>query len=280
MQGFEHVYTGKVRELFVPKDENFAHLVLIVASDRVSAFDHVLSPEIPGKGENLTAMTNWWFDRLEIQNHRSNELAVPAEVAGRAMIAKKLDMYPIECVVRGYLSGSGWKEYLQSGTVCGIELPEGLGFGDRLPHPIYTPAFKAEQGEHDENITFAQSVELVGKYIAERLRDESIRIFIAASQLCEKAGLILADTKFEFGNDPRTNQLTLGDEVLTPDSSRYWDKEVWEQGIRDQSFDKQIVRNWLAANWNQVGEPPELPNEIVSITAKKYQELRERLTAG
>jgi phosphoribosylaminoimidazole-succinocarboxamide synthase len=280
VQGFEHVYTGKVRELFVPKDENFAHLVLIVASDRVSAFDHVLSPEIPGKGENLTAMTNWWFDRLEIQNHRSNELAVPAEVAGRAMIAKKLDMYPIECVVRGYLSGSGWKEYLQSGTVCGIELPEGLGFGDRLPHPIYTPAFKAEQGEHDENITFAQSVELVGKYIAERLRDESIRIFIAASQLCEKAGLILADTKFEFGNDPRTNQLTLGDEVLTPDSSRYWDKEVWEQGIRDQSFDKQIVRNWLAANWNQVGEPPELPNEIVSITAKKYQELRERLTAG
>ena len=280
MQGFEHVYTGKVRELYVPKDKNFARLVLIVASDRVSAFDHVLSPEIPGKGENLTAMTNWWFDRLEIQNHRSNELAVPEEVAGRAMIAKKLDMYPIECVVRGYLSGSGWKEYQQSGTVCGIELPAGLGFGDRLPHPIYTPAFKAEQGEHDENITFAQSVELVGKEIAERLRDESIRIFIAASQLCEKAGLILADTKFEFGNDPRTNQLTLGDEVLTPDSSRYWDKEVWEQGIRDQSFDKQIVRNWLAANWNQVGEPPELPNEIVSITAKKYQELRQRLTAG
>ena len=279
MQGFEHVYTGKVRDLFVPKDENFSHLVLIVASDRVSAFDRVLSPEIPGKGENLTAMTNWWFDRLEIQNHRSSELAVPAEVAGRAMIAKKLDMYPVECVVRGYLSGSGWKEYQQSGTVCGIELPEGLGFGDRLPHPIYTPAFKAEQGEHDENITFAQSVELVGREIAERLRDESIRIFIAASQLCEKAGLILADTKFEFGNDPRTNQLTLGDEVLTPDSSRYWDKEVWEQGIRDQSFDKQIVRNWLAANWNQVGEPPELPNEIVSITAKKYQELRERLTA-
>ena len=279
MQGFEHVYTGKVRELYVPKDENFSHLVLIVASDRVSAFDHVLSPEIPGKGENLTAMTNWWFDRLEIQNHRSSEMAVPEEVAGRAMIAKKLDMYPIECVVRGYLSGSGWKEYQQSGTVCGIELPAGLGFGDRLPHPIYTPAFKAEQGEHDENITFAQSVELVGKEIAERLRDESIRIFIAASQLCEKAGLILADTKFEFGNDPRTNQLTLGDEVLTPDSSRYWDKDVWEQGIRDQSFDKQIVRNWLAANWNQVGEPPELPNEIVSITAKKYQELRQRLTA-
>ncbi|MEY2695834.1 MAG: hypothetical protein RLZZ72_1090 [Actinomycetota bacterium] len=279
MQGFRHVYSGKVRELYVPTDENFAHLVLIVASDRVSAFDHVLSPEIPGKGENLTAMTNWWFDRLEINNHRSNELAVPQEVAGRAMIAKKLDMYPIECVVRGYLSGSGWKEYQQTGTVCGIELPEGLGFGDRLPHPIYTPAFKAEQGEHDENITYAQSVELVGKEIAERLRDESIRIFIEASRLCEKVGLILADTKFEFGNDPKTNQLTLGDEVLTPDSSRYWDKAIWEQGVRDQSFDKQIVRNWLSANWDLSGTPPELPNEIVSITAQKYQELRERLTA-
>ncbi len=279
MQGFRHVYSGKVRELYVPTDENFAHLVLIVASDRVSAFDHVLSPEIPGKGENLTAMTNWWFDRLEINNHRSNELAVPQEVAGRAMIAKKLDMYPIECVVRGYLSGSGWKEYQQTGSVCGIELPAGLGFGDRLPHPIYTPAFKAEQGEHDENITYAQSVELVGKEIAERLRDESIRIFIEASRLCEKVGLILADTKFEFGNDPKTNQLTLGDEVLTPDSSRYWDKAIWEQGVRDQSFDKQIVRNWLSANWDQTGTPPELPNEIVSITAQKYQELRERLTA-
>jgi phosphoribosylaminoimidazole-succinocarboxamide synthase len=195
------------------------------------------------------------------------------------MIAKKLDMYPIECVVRGYLSGSGWKEYQQTGSVCGIELPAGLEFGDRLPHPIYTPAFKAEQGEHDENISFAQSVELVGEEIAERLRDESIRIFTAASQLCEKAGLILADTKFEFGNDPATNQLTLGDEVLTPDSSRYWDKAVWEQGIRDQSFDKQIVRNWLSANWNQVGVPPELPDDIVSTTASKYQELRGKLTA-
>ena len=279
MQGFQHVYTGKVRDLYVPTDSKFSHLVLIVASDRVSAFDHVLSPEIPGKGENLTAMTNWWFDRLEINNHRSSELAVPEEVSGRAMIAKKLDMYPIECVVRGYLSGSGWKEYQQTGSVCGIELPAGLEFSARLPHPIFTPAFKAEQGEHDENITFAQSVELVGKEIAERLRDESIRIFTAASQLCEKAGLILADTKFEFGNDPGSNQLTLGDEVLTPDSSRYWDKALWEQGVRDQSFDKQIVRNWLSANWNQVGVPPELPNDIVLITASKYQELRGRLTA-
>lgn len=276
---FNHVYSGKVRELYVPKDEALNHLVLIVASDRVSAFDHILSPEIPGKGENLVAMTNWWFDRLDIANHRSDELEVPTEVAGRAMIAKKLDMYPIECVVRGYISGSGWKEYLATGKVCGIELPEGLEFGDRLPYPIYTPAFKAPQGEHDENITFEQTIELVGREMAERLRDASIAIFIAASELAEKAGLILADTKFEFGNDPRTNVLTLGDEVLTPDSSRYWDRELWQQGVRDQSFDKQIVRNWLAANWDQTGEPPVLPEEIVGKTAAKYAELKAKLTA-
>ncbi|MEY4962515.1 MAG: hypothetical protein RLZZ249_1212 [Actinomycetota bacterium] len=277
LQGFRHIYSGKVRELFEPVDPNFSHLVLIVASDRVSAFDHVLDPEVPGKGENLTAMTNFWFDRLDVPNHRSNELEVPAEVAGRAMIAKRLEMYPVECVVRGYLSGSGWKEYQQFGTVCGIELPAGLGFGDKLPHPIFTPAFKAEQGEHDENITFEQTIELVGAKVAEELRDLSIGIFIKASQLATKSGLILADTKFEFGNDPRTNLMTLGDEVLTPDSSRYWDRELWEQGVRDQSFDKQIVRNWLAQNWDQTGEPPTLPEEVVNLTAQKYAELRNKL---
>ena len=277
LQGFRHIYSGKVRELYEPTDPNFSHLVLIVASDRVSAFDHVLEPEIPGKGENLTAMTNFWFDRLDVPNHRSGELEVPEAVAGRAMIAKRLEMYPVECVVRGYLSGSGWKEYQQFGTVCGIELPQGLGFGDKLPHPIFTPAFKAEQGEHDENITFEQTIELVGRKIAEELRDLSIGIFIKASQLAAKAGLILADTKFEFGNDPRTNLMTLGDEVLTPDSSRYWDRELWEQGVRDQSFDKQIVRNWLAQNWDQTGAPPTLPEEVVTLTAQKYAELRNKL---
>lgn len=277
LKGFRHIYSGKVRELYEPTDPNFKHLVLIVASDRVSAFDHVLSPEIPGKGENLTAMTNFWFDRLDVPNHRSDQLEVPQEVSGRAMIAKRLDMYPVECVVRGYLSGSGWKEYQQSGTVCGIELPEGLGFGDKLPHPIFTPAFKAEQGEHDENITFEQTIELVGSKVAEELRDLSIGIFINASRLAQKAGLILADTKFEFGNDPRTNLMTLGDEVLTPDSSRYWDKALWEQGVRDQSFDKQIVRNWLAQNWDQQGEPPTLPQEVVNLTAQKYAELKNKL---
>lgn len=278
IDGFEHIYSGKVRELYQPLDPNFSHLVLILASDRVSAFDHVLSPEIPGKGENLTSMTNFWFDRLDVPNHRSSELEVPATVSGRGMIAKRLEMYPIECVVRGYLSGSGWKEYQATGEVCGIELPQGLEFGDRLPHPIFTPAFKAQQGEHDENISFEQTAEIVGVKIAEELRDLSISIFLEASRLAGKAGLILADTKFEFGNDPRTNLMTLGDEVLTPDSSRYWDKDLWEQGVRDQSFDKQIVRNWLAANWDQSGTPPALPQEIVSLTAAKYAELEHKLT--
>lgn len=277
MQGFRHVYSGKVRELYEPEDHSLSHLVLIVATDRVSAFDHVLSPEIPGKGANLTLMTNWWFDQLSFPNHRSSEIAVPAEVQGRAMVAKKLEMYPIECVVRGYLSGSGWKEYQATGTVCGIKLPEGLEFGDRLPQPIFTPAYKAPQGEHDENITFEQVVEIVGKQKAEELRESSLSIFIKASTLAEKVGLILADTKFEFGNDPKTNVLTLGDEVLTPDSSRYWDKELWSQGVRDKSFDKQIVRNWLAENWNQVGEPPVLPDEVVKLTAEKYEELAKKL---
>ena len=278
LAGFKHIYSGKVRELYEPLDSNFAHLVLIVATDRVSAFDHVLKPEIPGKGENLTAMTNFWFDLLDVPNHRSSELEVPASVQGRAMIAKRLEMYPIECVVRGYLSGSGWKEYQATGEVCGIELPEGLQFGDRLPHPIFTPAFKAEQGEHDENISFEQAAELVGSKVAEQLRDLSIGIFLKASAEAEAVGLILADTKFEFGNDPRTNLMTLGDEVLTPDSSRYWDRSLWAQGIRDQSFDKQIVRNWLAKNWDQTGEPPVLPAEIVELTAAKYEALKNKLT--
>jgi phosphoribosylaminoimidazole-succinocarboxamide synthase len=189
-------------------------------------------------------------------------------------------MYPVECVVRGYLSGSGHKEYIETGKVCGIELPEGLENGDRLPHPIFTPAYKAPQGEKDENISFEQVVDLVGSEIAERLRDSSIEIFIKASSLAERAGLILADTKFEFGNDPRTNMLTLGDEVLTPDSSRYWDKTEWESGNPDQSFDKQIVRNWLEKNWDKVSEPPSLPEQIVKLTAERYGLLAEKLTSN
>ena len=277
--GFRHIYSGKVRELYEPTDSAFSHLVLIVASDRVSAFDHIHTPEIPGKGENLTKVTNWWFDQLGVANHRSAELEVPEAVAGRAMIAKRLEMFPVECVVRGYLSGSGWSEYQASGSVCGIELPAGLSNGDRLPHPIFTPAYKAPQGEHDENISFEQTIELVGRKVAEELQDLSVSLFVKASQLASRRGLILADTKFEFGLDPRTNVITLGDEVLTPDSSRYWDRELWEQGVRDQSFDKQIVRNWLAENWDRVSAPPALPADIVTQTAAKYEELAQRLTA-
>ncbi len=278
--GFKHLYSGKVRELFEPTDPGLNHLVLIVASNRISAFDHVLEPEIPGKGANLTRMTNWWFDHLDFPNHRSDELAAPAEIADRAVVVKRLEMYSVECVVRGYISGSGWKEYQQSGTICGIELPEGLKFGDKLPEPIFTPAFKAPQGEKDENITFEQTIELVGEEVATALRGASLEIFKAASAISEQAGLILADTKFEFGADPLTGQLTLGDEVLTPDSSRYWDKEQWAAGVRNQSFDKQMVRNWLSENWDGIGEPPRLSDEIVAISAERYSLLAEKLTGS
>jgi len=276
--GWNHVYSGKVRDLYESDDPALSHLILVVASDRVSAFDHVLEPAIPSKGKYLTQLTLWWFDRLEIPNHVSNEVPVPAEVAGRGTVCKKLEMFPIECVVRGYISGSGWKEYQADGTVCGIQLPAGLNFGGKLPEPIFTPAYKAPMGEHDENITFEKCSELVGVENAEALRDLSLAVFKRASELAEQAGLILADTKFEFGVDPTTGQITLGDEVLTPDSSRFWSKAAWDRGERKDSFDKQLVRNWLADNWNQHGEPPVLPAEVVSQTSAKYAELVERLT--
>ena len=276
--GWHHVYSGKVRDLYESNDPNLSHLILVVASDRVSAFDHVLEPAIPNKGKHLTTLTNWWFDRLPVENHVSHEVPVPEEVAGRATVAKKLEMFPIECVVRGYISGSGWKEYQDKGEICGVELPEGLTFGGKLPKPIFTPAFKAELGDHDENISFEKVVEIIGLDNAERLRALSLEIFNKASELAEHAGLILADTKFEFGIDPATGNTVLGDEVLTPDSSRFWSKAAWDRGERKDSFDKQIVRNWLAANWDQTGEPPTLPADIVAQTQDKYAELVERLT--
>jgi len=275
--GYKHVYSGKVRELFVPTDPKFSHLALIVATDRISAFDHILSPEIPGKGIELTKITNWWLDQIDFPNHRSSELLPPAEIADRAVVVKNLQMYPVECVVRGYISGSGWREYQQTQSICGIALPAGLQFGDRLPEPIFTPAYKAPQGEKDENITFEKVVELVGSEIAEKLKRASLEIYSYAAKVAEKAGLILADTKFEFGNNLATGEMTLADEVLTPDSSRYWDKAQWEQGVRDQSFDKQMVRNWLSEHWDHQGEPPTLSPEIVALSAQRYQELRERL---
>ena len=279
INGWNHVYSGKVRDLYESVDPKLSHLILVVASDRVSAFDHVLEPAIKNKGKHLTTLTNWWFDRLDVPNHTTHEVPVPAEVAGRGTVAKKLEMFPVECVVRGYISGSGWKEYEANGTVCGIKLPEGLQFGGKLPEPIFTPAYKAPMGEHDENITYEQVVELIGQENAAALRDLSLSVFAKASELAEHAGLILADTKFEFGIDPATGAITLGDEVLTPDSSRFWSKAAWDRGERKDSFDKQIIRNWLAANWNQEGTPPNLPTEIVTQTANKYAELVERLTS-
>lgn len=306
LAGWQHIYSGKVRDLYVPSgsDSETSDYLLVVASDRISAFDYVLEPPITGKGAVLTALSRWWFDRIDMPNHLvgSGEAAevsastaaqaatavqaapeapaVPAEVADRAMLTKRLEMYPVECVVRGALTGSGYKEYVASGTVCGIALPAGLSDGDLLDEPIYTPAYKAPLGEHDENITFEQSVELVGESTAKELRDASLSIFTKARDLAAARGVLLADTKFEFGRDPSTGELTIADEVLTSDSSRYWDAELYRAGGDDRlaSFDKQIVRNWLSANWNGDGVPPRLPEHIVEQTLARYTELYERLT--
>jgi phosphoribosylaminoimidazole-succinocarboxamide synthase len=283
LEGWTHLYRGKVRDLYTsPSDPG---RVLMVASDRVSAFDHVLEPGIPSKGELLTTLSRWWFAQLpNLPNHRAPEpplSAIPASVAGRSMLVRTLEMYPIECVVRGYLSGSGWLEYQQTGSVCGVALPAGLHNGDRLPTPIYTPAWKAPLGAHDENITFERTVELVGADVAAALRERSLDAFTTASEIAQERGVILADTKFEFGRDPETGELTLGDEVLTSDSSRYWDATTYAAGGEGRlaSFDKQIVRNWLAAHWDQSGAPPKLPAEIVEQTAARYRELIQRLTS-
>ncbi|MDQ1579785.1 MAG: hypothetical protein QOD05_560 [Microbacteriaceae bacterium] len=302
LPGWTHIYSGKVRDLYVPDGASGlsdAPAVLVVASDRVSAFDHVLEPGIPGKGELLTTLSLWWFDRLTgvpnhlIADHRlvGGEVIdeIPDAVAGRAMLVKPLDMYPIECVVRGYLTGSGWVEYQASQSVCGIALPAGLQNGDRLPEPIYTPAWKAPLGQHDENIPFERTVELVGAGAAAELRDLSLEIYARASAIAEARGVIIADTKFEFGADRSTGVTTLADEVLTSDSSRYWDAAAHASGTtpdeRMASFDKQIVRNWLAANWDpsdssgQATPPPPLPADIVERTAARYRELLERLSS-
>lgn len=279
--GWKHIYSGKVRDLYESEDASLSGLILIVASDRISAFDNILDPAIPGKGANLTAVTNFWFKKLSVPNHLADGVAVPQEVAGRATVAKKLSMYPIECVVRGYISGSGYKEYLATGAICGVKLPEGLSDGDKLPTPIFTPAFKADLGSHDENISFEKVIEIVGEDVANQLRELSLSVFESASAIADKAGLILADTKFEFGSDPENGQMVLGDEVLTPDSSRYWDKAAYESGNRNESFDKQIVRNWLLENWDpdSGSKPPKLSEEVISRTSSRYSELREKLEA-
>lgn len=288
--GWTHIYSGKVRDLYVPEgdDPQSSQYLLVVASNRVSAFDHVLEPPIAGKGALLTALSNWWFQRVEMPNHLATGAdapQVPEEVADRAMLSRRLDMFPVECVVRGALTGSGYLEYLETGAVCGIELPAGLQDGDLLDTPIYTPAYKAPYGEHDENITFEQSVELVGRETAEALRDASLKIFTEARALAADRGILLADTKFEFGNDPQGAKIVLADEVLTSDSSRYWDAATYadeslSRADRLASFDKQIVRNWLTTNWDKQSVPPKLPAEVVQQTYGRYRELYVRLTGA
>jgi len=277
------LYSGKVRELYIPVSASSgddADRLLMVASDRISAFDHILEPEVPGKGEILTALSSWWFGQLsEVPNHLTRE-APPAELASRSMVVTPLRMFPVECVVRGYLAGSGWKEYVQSQTVGGLPLPAGLSEGDRLPEVLFTPATKAAIGDHDENITYSQMVAIVGDDVASRLKELSLSIYARASEIARSRGVILADTKFEFGVHPGTGDIALGDEVLTSDSSRYWDGEVYTEGgiHRLDSFDKQLVRNWLSAHWSGEGAPPRLPEDLVAHTKARYLELYARLT--
>lgn len=284
LAGWTHVYSGKVREIYASESDPDA--LLLVASDRVSAFDHLLEPRIPGKGELLTRLTRFWLGMLDAPNHLREsdgwDDELPDDIAARSMRTARLDMFPIECVVRGHITGSALTEYRETGSVCGVTLPPGLEDGDELPEPIYTPAFKAEQGEHDENITFARSAELVGPEAATALRELSLSIFQTARDYARERGLILADTKFEFGRDPASGQITLADEVLTSDSSRYWDETAHADASLDRSarlasFDKQVVRDWLRENWDGEGEPPVLPDEVVRRTRDRYAELAGRL---
>lgn len=286
LSGWKHVYSGKVRELYAPADGS-EDRVLVVASDRISAYDHILSSEIPDKGRILTQLSLWWFEQLEgVPNHvLASTVAdgVPAEVEGRAMICKRLEMYPVECIARGYLTGSGLAEYRRSRTVCGIGLPEGLVDGSRLREPIFTPSAKAEVGEHDENITYEDVTGLVGDDAAARLCELTLDIYRRAEEMARERGIILADTKVEFGVDPATGAITLGDEVLTPDSSRFWDAAAYEPGKAQPSFDKQFVRDWLTSaesGWDKDSDapPPALPAEVVERTRARYVEAFERLT--
>ena len=284
---------GKVRDNYAVGDDR----ILMVASDRLSAFDVIMGEPIPGKGELLTQMALFWFDKLQgiVPNHLTGEapqsVVTPAEVpqvVGRSMLVKRLKPIPVEAVVRGYLAGSGWKEYQESRSVCGVPLPEGLTNASKLPQSIYTPAAKAAAGEHDENITFEQTVEIVGEELAKRIRDVSIELYEKAAAIALTKGMIIADTKFEFGLTPE-GELVLMDEVLTPDSSRYWPVEGYEEalktGTNPPSYDKQFVRDWLEAvringkPWDKTAPAPRLPREVVEKTAAKYREALERLTA-
>lgn len=283
--GLTHVYRGKVRDLYRIADGR----LLMVASDRISAFDHVLSSEIPDKGRILTAMSVWWFGQLRdlVANHLQafEDPAIPPQWRGRAMLCTPLQMLPVEAVARGYLAGSGWLDYRATHAMCGIALPSGLNEGDRLPEPLFTPASKAGLGEHDENISFEQVEATVGADTAARVRELTLAVYRTGAALAEDRGIILADTKLEFGTDPAdaARGLVLGDEVLTPDSSRFWPAGRWHPGRPQPSFDKQYVRDWLlspAAKWDRRADrpPPPLPEDVVAATRARYLEAYERLT--
>ncbi len=282
---------GKVRDNYAVGDDR----ILMVASDRISAFDVIMGQPIPGKGELLTKMALWWFDQLgpnglnlcpiHLTGQAPESVVAPAEVpqvAGRSMLVRRLKPILVEAVVRGYLAGSGWKEYQENQSVCGVALPAGLKNASRLPEPIYTPAAKAAAGEHDENITFERTVELIGPDLATRIRDISLAIYKAAAAIALKKGIIIADTKFEFGLDA-DGTLTLMDEVLTPDSSRYWPAERYAEGGNPPSFDKQFLRDWLeqvrinGKPWDKTPPAPHLPRDVVEKTAAKYGEALQRL---
>ena len=283
---------GKVRDNYAVGDDR----ILMVASDRLSAFDVIMGEPIPGKGELLTQMALFWFGKLGhlCPNHLTGELpesvvtsAEVPQVLGRSMLVKRLKPIPVEAVVRGYLAGSGWKEYQDTQSVCGVKLPPGLTNAARLPEPIYTPAAKAAMGEHDENITFEQTVQMIGPELAAQIRDISLAIYKEAAAIALKKGLIIADTKFEFGLDPQ-GHLVLMDEVLTPDSSRYWPVEGYEdaakRGDNPPSYDKQFVRDWLeqvrihGKPWDKTPPAPRLPHDVIQKTAAKYREALQRLT--
>jgi phosphoribosylaminoimidazole-succinocarboxamide synthase len=268
---------GKVRDIY----EGGGERLLLVASDRISTYDVVHPTPIPDKGKVLTGLTAFWLDRTGdiCPNHLVSLTDVPEEHRGRAMLVERLDMVPVECVVRGYITGSGWKDYLASGAVCGIELPEGLRESERLPEPIFTPATKAEIGDHDENVDFDRAAEIVGdRPLLEELRRLSIAIYERAADHARERGIILADTKFEFGRRP-DGTIVLGDEVLTPDSSRFWPADGYEPGRGQPSFDKQYVRDWASASgWDKTPPAPELPEDVVEGTRARYVEAYERIT--
>jgi phosphoribosylaminoimidazole-succinocarboxamide synthase len=281
--GLTHVHSGKVRDLYRTADGR----LLVVASDRISAFDHILATPIPDKGRILTAMTCWWFERLAdvVANHllSVDDPVIPAQWRGRAMVCRPLQMVPVEAVARGYLTGSGLLDYRATGAVCGVALPPGLVDGDRLAEPIFTPAAKAQLGEHDENVDYDTVAATVGAETAARLRELTLAIYRRASDIAAERGILLADTKFEFGHDPDSGELVLGDEVLTPDSSRFWPADSWQPGRAQPSFDKQYVRDWLlspASGWDRAADapPPPLPDDVVAATRARYVEAYERLS--